>query len=79
MKRNHCSSRMSCINVFVEVMKNHKRRGRMRMAVEGAEKLLEACYQIVNDQGKRIFRICLVDFRIFRSNVAIGYVFEPPN
>lgn len=32
-------------------MKAFKRRGRMRMAVEGAEKLLETCLLIVKNEG----------------------------
>lgn len=40
-------------------MKNQKRRGRMRMAVEGAEMLQEVCHEIVNNQGN--FVLCTFD------------------
>jgi hypothetical protein len=32
-------------------MRNFKRRGRMRMAVEGSEKLQEKCHEIVKNEG----------------------------
>ncbi len=32
-------------------LRNFKKRGRMRMAVEGAESLQDKCQQIVNNQG----------------------------
>lgn len=34
-----------------------RRRGKMRMAAEGAQKLLEACKTIVKDQGKLVYEI----------------------
>lgn len=41
-------------------MKNQKRRGRMRMAVEGAEMLQEVCHKIVDDQ---------VDLSLWRKKI----------
>lgn len=43
-----------CILIFASAFEgkmNQKRRGRMRMAFEGAQKLQELCHKIVGNEG----------------------------
>lgn len=53
-------------------MKNQKRRGRMRMAVEGAEMLQEVCHKIVDDQGN--FFLCTLDISFLSTILKLLYL-----
>lgn len=44
-----------CLKFYIFVcigLQQRRRKGRLRMAAEGAQKLLEACKDIVKDEGK---------------------------